>query len=300
MYTAIKSIGKVVIKKIANLSPVFVTKLLFHHYMGERLDLNNPITLNEKMQWLKLFYYNNNPLVTKCVDKYLVREYVKECGCEELLVNLIGVWNTPEEIDFDTLPNQFVLKCNHGSGSVIICRDKNKLDRTDVKEKLNKWLKEDFGKERAELSYQDVKRCIVCEELIKTDNNKAPNDYKFFCSYGKPKFLFCATERNGEHAYFDFYDLNWNHYDVTNSHPNSSVPVDIPPHFREMMDAASKLSKDFPLVRVDLYDENGKVMFGELTFLHFGGLHPFNPREFDKIFGDMFDISDLVNNMKHK
>ena len=287
----IKKIAKKIMMIIVDVSPILATKILFRYYMGKKIDLNNPKTFNEKMQWLKLNSYNNNPLITKCVDKYLVREYVKKCGCENILVKLLGVWDAPEQIDFSLLPDKFVLKCNHGSGSIIICRDKNKLDIEDTINKLRGWMREDFGLQRAELSYKNVRKKIICEELIDTDNDKAPNDYKFFCSYGEPKFLFCATNRKSpDDVCFDFFSMDWEHYPVINGHPNSPIPVECPPHFDEMVDAAKRLSKDFPLVRVDLYDESCGVRFGELTFLHFGGLHPFVPEKYDYFFGDMIEI----------
>ena len=183
-----------------------------------------------------------------------------------------------------------MLKCNHGSGSVIVCRDKAALDIQKTEDDLRRWLKEDFGSHRAELSYKGVERKIICEELIQTKDDKAPWDYKFFCSYGEPKFLFVASDRRGEEAYFDFYDLNWEHYPVTNDHPNSPVALEKPENFEEMLKAARDLAGDFPIVRVDLYNENGKIYFGELTFLHFGGLHPFKPAEYDRLFGDMMPL----------
>lgn len=272
------------------ISPTLATKILFKKYMGYPLDMKNPKTLTEKMQWLKLKVYKNDPLVRQCVDKYAVREYIAKCGREDLLVKLIGVWNNADQIDWDSLPRQFVLKCNHGSGSVIICRDKTVLDIDKTKQDLNKWLKEDFGAHRAELSYKGVERKIICEEIIQTEDGKAPKDYKFFCSYGEPKFLFVASDRQGDDAYFDFFDLEWNHYPVENGHPNTPIELQKPENFETMIKAAKDLAGDFPIVRVDLYNENGKIYFGELTFLHFGGLHPFEPREFDRVFGDMMPL----------
>lgn len=286
----LKEVCKYLMKNIQKISPDLATQLLFKKYMGVWIDMKNPKTLNEKMQWLKLKKYKDDNLVKQCVDKYSVRKYVENKGRGDLLVELLGVWDSPEQIDFDNLPDKFVLKCNHGSGSVIICRDKKNFDFEKSKSLLKHWLNEDFGEQRAELSYKGVKKKIICEKLIETEDNLAPKDYKFFCNYGEPKFLFVASGRNGDEAYFDFYDLNWNHYDVENDHPNSPIGNDKPECFNEMIRAAKDLSKDFPIVRVDLYFEQGKIYFGELTFLHFGGLHPFTPSKFDKFFGDMMDI----------
>jgi len=286
----VKRIAKKVMIGVQAISPALATKILFKKYMGYPLDMKNPKTLTEKMQWLKLKVYRNDPLVRQCVDKYAVRDYVKSCGREDLLVNLLGTWDDVAQIDWDSLPQQFVLKCNHGSGSVIICRDKSTFDVGKAKIDLSKWLKEDFGAHRAELSYKGVQRKIICEEIIQTEDGKAPKDYKFFCSYGEPKFLFVASNRQGEEAYFDFFDLEWSHYPVENGHPNTPIELKKPENFEAMVKAARDLAGVFPIVRVDLYNENGKIYFGELTFLHFGGLHPFKPSEFDRVFGDMMPL----------
>ncbi|MBQ8719519.1 MAG: glycosyl transferase [Clostridia bacterium] len=291
----IKEILKKVMIVIQKISPKTATKILFKKYMGYPLNLNSPQTLTEKMQWLKLNTYKDNPLITRCVDKYEVRDYVAEKGCEDNLVKLLGVWDRPQDIRWDALPDKFVLKCNHGSGSVIICNDKKTFDKNDAISRLSTWQKEDFGLHRAELSYKGVPKKIICEQLIETEDGRAPKDYKFFCSYGQPKFLFVASGRNGDEAFFDFYDLDWNHLDVRNGHPNAHESIHRPEHFEKMLSVASALSEDFPIVRVDLYEEMGRVLFGELTFLHFGGLHPFEPSEYDTYFGRMFDIQELIN-----
>lgn len=294
----VKNAAKKMMVYLQAVAPSFATKLLFKKYLRYPLDLRDPKTLNEKMQWLKLHTYRSNPLITRCVDKYAVRSYVAEKGCPETLVGLLGVWDSPAEIEWEKLPDQFVLKCNHGSGSVIICKDKATLDKEDAVKRLSAWLKEDFGLHRAELAYKDVKKKVICEQLIETEDGLAPKDYKFFCAYGEPKFLFVASERNGDEAAFDYFDLDWNHYPVKNDHPNAADAIQRPDNLDEMLAVARKLSEDFPLVRVDLYSEKGKTIFGELTFLHFGGLHPFDPREYDTIFGEMFDISQLVKQAK--
>lgn len=293
--SVVKKILKKTMVLIQKISPKAATKILFKKYMGYPLNLKQPKTLTEKMQWLKLNTYNNNPLITRCVDKYEVRKYVAEKGCEENLVKLLGVWDSPQDIKWEDLPDKFVLKCNHGSGSIIVCNDKKEFDKELAIRKLSAWQREDFGLHRAELSYKGVPKKIICEQLIETADGCAPKDYKFFCSYGQPKFLFVASERNGDEAFFDFYDLEWNHLDVKNGHPNAPRPIDRPEHFEQMLSVASALSADFPLVRVDLYEEMGRVLFGELTFLHFGGLHPFEPTEYDTYFGEMFDIKELTN-----
>ncbi len=286
----IKSIAKKVIILIQAISPTAATKILYRHYFHRRLDLNDPDTLNAKMQYLKLNHYRNNKTVKMCADKYLVRQYVKDKGCEDILIPLISVYNNVSEIDWNRLPRQFVLKCNHGSGSIIICKDKANLDIRDAKCKLKEWMAADFGAQRAELSYKGVPKKIICEELLATEDGLPPKDYKIFCNYGKPLFLFVASERQGEHAYFDYFDLEWNHLPVKNGHPNAPYRISKPEKFDEMLEIAKRLSKEFPLVRVDLYYENHKIYFGELTFLHFGGLHSFVPDVYDYKFGEMVHL----------
>ena len=264
------------------------SRVRYEMLMHRKLNLDNPTTLNEKLQWLKLNLYRDNDLVTQCCDKYRVREYVEKHSGGNYLIDLYGVWKDADDIDFEELPDSFVLKCNHGSGSIICCENKKMLNISDTRYRLNKWLKEDYAKTHAELSYKGIKPLIICERYIKTEDGLPPKDYKIFCSYGIPKFLYIASERINGHANFDFYDLNWNWIDVRNGHPNYSEEFPKPRNFDEMLELASNLSKPFPLVRVDLYNEFGNIIFGELTFLHCSGVAAFDPDEWDERFGAMF------------
>lgn len=275
----------------ATIAPVSATKRRYKNSMGRFPDLSNPKSLNEKMQYLKLFTYRHNPVVIQCTDKYAVRQYVKDRGCEEILNDLYYVYDSVDEIDWNQLPNEFVLKCNHGSGGNIVCHDKSKLDINDAKKKLYKWMKDDFGLERVEFSYEGIDRKIICEKYIETEDGLPPNDYKFFCSYGEPKLLYVASDRYDDNTKIDYYTPDWEWIDVRNARPNAG-PKPKPELLDEMMEYAKKLSRDFPLVRVDLYCEFGKVIFGELTFLHFGGVTPFEPYEMDRVFGELFPIEN--------
>lgn len=287
MEYSIKNILKNMYGHFGSVFPVTATKILFRKYLGYKLDLKNPKTINAKMQYLKLFAYKDNPLITQCADKYKVREYVKQCGCEEILIPLLGAWNNAAEIDFDNLPNKFVLKCNHGSGTNIICKDKNLLNKEESRKLLNKWMGQDFGKQRVEMSYNHIKRKIIAEELIETENDKSPNDYKIFCSYGKPKHLLVASDRD-DRVKYDFFTPEWKWLPVRQDGPNKGEgKIPCPNNFSNMLEYASKLSKPFPLVRVDFYNENNTIYFGELTFLDSGGFAPFDPIEYDQIFGDL-------------
>ena len=286
-------------KALAIINPKLATKLRYKKCLGYYPNLSEPKTLNEKLQYLKLYVYKGNPLVKKCTDKYEVRNYVKEKGCADILNELFYVYDNVDQIEFDKLPNSFVLKCNHGSGGNIICRDKTEINFDDCKSKLKKWMKTDFGLERVEYSYEGIKRKILCEKLIDTDDGLPPKDYKFFCSYGEPKLIFVACDRYEGKTKFDYYTPEWEWINVRNGHPNAG-PIPKPHMFDKMKEYASTLSKDFPLVRVDLYCENNRIIFGELTFLHFGGVTPFEPKEFDLKFGNLFPIENILKMKKGK
>ena len=274
----------------ARIAPTAATKRRYKECMGYVPDLDNPKTLNEKMQYLKLHDYWKNPVISQCTDKYAVRDFVKEKGCPEILNELYEVYDTVEDINWENLPHEFVLKCNHGSGGNIICHNKDSLEIEDAKKKLRKWMKDDFGLERGEYSYEGIDRKIICEKFIDTEDGKPPRDYKIFCSYGEPKLLFVATDRYEGRTKFDYFTPEWKWIPVKNGHPNAGADLPKPERLDDMLDYARKLSKDFPLVRVDLYCEFNKILFGELTFLHFGGVTPFDPPEYDRKFGDLFPI----------
>lgn len=283
------------LKLLTYISPKVAIKTVYRISMGKRLDLNNPKTLNEKLMWCELNCYYENDLVKQCIDKYEVRNYIKSKGLEYILNEIYGVWDHVNEIDWNSLPDKFILKCNHASGYNIICKDKNKFDIEEAKAKLNKWMKvNDFGRNAAELIYIGIKPKIICEHLIETEDGDSPKDYKIFCSYGEPKFMFVASERQGDHAKFDFYDMNWDWIPVKNGHPNAGNIISKPKHFNEMCYVARELAYKFPIVRVDFYDEEDKLIFGEITFLHFGGRTPFDPDIYDRFFGDMMPIKKLL------
>lgn len=271
--------------------PVLASKILYKRMLHKRLNLKEPKTLNEKLMFLKLYKYSGNELVAKCADKYKVREYVAQKDCAELLNGLIGVWENPDDIDFDSLPSKFVLKCNHGSGFNIICSDKDILDTESVKKQLKKWLKTDYGYDTAEMGiYKLIPRNVICEEYIETSDGLPPADYKIFCSNGVPKLIFVATDRINDNTRFDYYTTDWKWIPVANGHPNNGDIREKPPCLDEMLGYAAKLSEGFPLVRVDFYEEKGKIIFGELTFTHFGCIQPFIPDKYDYEFGTLFPI----------
>ena len=259
--------------------------LLYRTKFGKRLDWQKPKTFNEKLNWLKI--YDRRPQYTNYVDKFKVREYVEKTIGEKYLIPLFGVWDNPDEIDFNKLPNQFVLKCNHDSGGLCICKDKTNFDIESAKAKLKRSLKKDYFIEGREWPYKNVPRKIIAEKYMIDSIVNEIRDYKFFCFNGIPKAIFIATDRQNEkeETKFDFFDMEFNHLDFTHGHPNAKKIPRKPKNFELMKKLAAKLSTGIPQIRIDLYEINGKVYFGEMTLFHHSGLVPFNPRKWDYIFG---------------
>lgn len=250
-------------------------KLVFKSTFGYELDLNNPTTFSEKIQWLKL--YNRRPEYTMMVDKYRVREYIREKIGDEYLIPLLNVWDSVEEIDFDALPNQFVLKCNHDQGSVVICKDKAHFDIDTAKQKLARKLKRNHYWSIREWPYKNVKPCIICEQYMQDDDGKEElSDYKVLCFNGEPKLIEVHKGRFGREHTQDFYDMNWNKTVFNQPDvPMSDEVMDKPMFADEMLGLSRKLSVGMPHVRVDWYYTNEHLYFSELTFYDASGFDPF-------------------------
>jgi hypothetical protein len=275
-------------KKQKKYDDVTFFKKRYKEYTNKELDLDNPKTLNEKMLWLQI--YDHNPIYTLLTDKYLVKEWVSNKIGKEHVVPLIGVWDNPDDIPFDELPEEYVLKCNHDCGSVFIKRKGQKIHKKKLIKTFTKALKQNYYDVGRVWGYKNIVPKVFCEEYIKSIDSDLPKDYKFFCSYGKPIFLFVASDR-GKNTKFDFYDMKWERIPVKQHYPNSSSDIPKPKEFEQMVNIASILSEDLPLVRVDLYiDKNGLVLFGEMTFCHFSGKEPFDPENYDLIFGELFNF----------
>lgn len=274
-------------KPLTWLSDELYLKIAFKARLNKSLNINEPHSFNEKLQWLKL--YDRNPLYTNLVDKYEVRKYISQTIGKEYLIPIIGVWDKFEDIDFSKLPDKFVLKCTHDSGGLVICKDKYKLDTEMARKKINKCLKRNFYYSGREWPYKNVKPRIVCEKYMVDESGTELKDYKFFCFNGEPKALFVATDRDID-TRFDFYDMNFNHLPVMQHYKNGVKKVFKPKGFDEMIKLAAQLSKDIPHVRVDFYDINGKVYFGELTFYHFSGFQKFEPEKYDALFGSWIQL----------
>lgn len=269
----------------------FYIKLQFKNFVGKELDLNNPSSFNEKMQWLKL--YDRNPLYTNLVDKYEVRKYISEKIGEEHLIPLLGVYDSFEEIDFDQLPNQFVLKPTHTSGDIFICKDKSKINYGHLRKKVNKWLKRKYYYEHREWPYKNIKPRIICEKFMVDESGSELKDYKIFCFNGEPKCLFVALERHSESGMkMDFYDMDWNLLPFEREYPRSGKKIPKPKSFDQMVEFAKLLSKDLPFVRVDFYDVNGHLYFGELTFYPGSGLEKFSPEKYDYLLGSWLTLPE--------
>ena len=253
--------------------------------MNSKLDLDNPQTFNEKLQWLKL--YDRDPKYTQMVDKYEVRKYIKEKIGEEYLIPLLGVYDKFEDIDFDKLPKQFVIKCNHDSGGLVICKDKSMLNIEEARKKINKSLKKNYFYSGREWPYKNVKPRIIIEKYMEDKETKELIDYKFMCFNGEPKCVFTCTERYNDGLKVTFFDMEWKKMPFIRHYPASSKKINKPVNYDKMLKFSKMLSKNIPFVRVDWYEINGKLYFGELTFYPGSGFEEFKPEEWDKRIGDM-------------
>lgn len=268
-------------------------KLLFQLKLGHKLDLRHPIAFSEKLQWLKIF--NRKPEYTQMVDKFSVKEYVDKTIGEEYVIPTLGVWNKPEDIAWNNLPNQFVLKTTHGGGStgVVICKDKNTFDKQTAIKKLNASLKMDIYRLFKEWPYKNVQRRIIAEQYIMpTDGLKDLSDYKWYCFNGEPKFCQVIQDRTSKET-IDFFDTAWRHQEFVGLNPNVNqalVPPAHPMHLDVQLQIASRLSQNIPFSRIDLYEAGNHVYFGEITFFPMSGLGSFRPNQYNEILGQMISL----------
>lgn len=274
-------------------------KMKYKKHLGYDLNLKNPVTFTEKIQWLKL--YDRKPLYTILVDKYEVKKYVSNIIGDSFVIPTYGVWNRVEDIDIDKLPEKFVLKCTHDSGGLIICRDKSKFDIEKSKEFLKKSLQRNYFLCGREWPYKNVKHRIIAEKYLEEEssdniNVKDLTDYKFYCFDGIPIFCQIIRDRSTMET-IDFYDMEWNHMPFVGLNPvgmnpikNGKYPVEKPKSLQIMKDICKKLSENIPFLRVDLYEVNGLVYFGELTFYPASGMGSFTPNEWNKILGDLIKL----------
>ena len=278
-------------KKISRILPDKIHILLLYRLsMGKSLNLFEPRSFNEKLQWLKL--YNHNPNYINLVDKYEVRNFIKNNIGEEYLVPLIGVFDRVEDIDYSVFPNEFVLKPTHTSGDVIICRNKSELNIKETNKILKRWLKRNYYWYQREWPYKNIKPRIICEELLSDGHSEDLIDYKILCFNEKPRCLFLCHDRKSEEGLkVDFYDMDWNSLPFERHYPKSAKKISKPICFNEMIELARTLSKGIPFVRVDFYVINNKPLFGELTFYPGSGIEEFTPESFDYVLGSWIDLS---------
>ena len=268
--------------------------MLYKLKMGKKIDFKNPKTFNEKQQWMKAHYYN--PLYTQLADKYAVREYIKEKIGEEYLIPLLGVYDKFDDIDFDKLPNQFVIKCNHDSGGLVICKDKAKLDKDKAKIRIESCLKRSYYLNSREWVYRDIKPKIIIEQYMENENKNGLIDYKFFCFDGKPEMLY-VSEGLEDHstAKISFLTLDFQlaEFKRKDYRPFSDISQIIKPeHYDEMLKLAGQLAQGFPFIRVDLYEINDKIYFSEFTFFPCSGMMPFDPEKWDETFGSWYNLPE--------
>lgn len=288
-------------KTLTRISPALNTKTYYRRKFGKKLELKDPKTFNEKILKLKLEDYNSNPVVKQCADKYLVRDYIEKLGCRELLVPLIAAYDSPDKIDWESLPDRFAMKWNFGCGFNIICNDKSKLHKETVIEQMKKWGgQSDYYLSHSEMQYKDVEKKIIVEEFLDAGKDKLPEDYKFYCMNGKCKtILVCKDRVIGKKAKYFFMSPEWTMFPYSREaieNPNEEIPK--PNSIKEAIDYAEKLSAAFPFVRVDLYIIGEKIYFGELTFTPAAGMDtdlkifpPDSSENVDVIFGGWLDIS---------
>ncbi len=287
------------------ISDKWFLKLRYRRYYDKKLDLKNPQTFSQKLQWLKL--YDRDPLYTKLVDKYEAKLYVASLIGERYIIPTLGIWDNFDDIDFSKLPDKFVLKCTHDSGGLIICKDKSKLDLGYARKKISTCLKRNYYWDGREWPYKDLKPRILCEEYManfdreKQDREDLPSateqqeelsDYKFFCFDGEVKLLLIVTGRFSDNKCFDFFDKDFNRLDIQNQRPNNPKVFEKPSNYKEMVEIAEKLSVGFKHIRIDLYNSNGKIYFGEYTFYHDAGFTRFTPEKWSYTLGSWIRLNN--------
>lgn len=276
-------------RNILTLSDEKYLSLKYYIMIHKKINLEKPETFNEKLQWLKL--YDRNPEYTKMVDKYEIKKYVASVIGEEYIIPTLGIYDSFDDIDFDKLPNKFVMKCTHDSGSTIICNDKNNFEIKRERKKVIKNLKRNFYLAGREWPYKNIKPRIIIEKYMQNKDEDELKDYKLMCFNGKVRCSFVCSDRyNNKGLKVDFFDINWNKMPFERKYPNSTQKIQKPQNYELMIELAESLAKNIPFVRVDFYEVNKKVYFGEMTFFPGSGFEEFTPEKYDKILGDMLEL----------
>lgn len=289
MHIFAKAIINLSNKNIINISDKQYLVLMGKVRMNKKMNIENPKTFNEKLQWLKL--YDRNPEYTKMVDKYEAKKYVSEIIGDEYIIPTLGIYNNFDEIDFEKLPNQFVMKCTHNSGGNIICKDKGQFDYKFARKWMGNCLKRNYYNYNKEWVYKNIKPRIIVEKYMQDRGEDELKDYKLMCFNGKVKCSFVCSDRyNNKGLKVDFFDINWNKMPFERKYPNSTQKIQKPINYELMIEFAEKLSRNIPFLRVDFYEINGKIYFGELTFFPGSGFEEFRPEKYDRILGDMLEL----------
>ena len=271
-------------------------KIKYYIVTKRKLNLDNPKSFNEKLQWLKL--YDRKPEYTDMVDKYKVKEYISKKIGKEYVIPTLGVYEKFDDIDFDKLPNKFVIKCNHDSGGLVICKDKKTFDIKTARKKINTHLKRNYYYVHREWPYKNVSPLIIIEKFMETEYDDLI-DYKFMCFNGKPEIIFTCTERfSGNGLKVTFFDPKWHQLPFERYYPKSKEKINKPKNLKKMLELAKILSKDIPFVRVDFYEINNKIYFSELTFYPGSGYETFTPEDWDYKLGDMLELPKERNNIE--
>jgi len=268
------------------------TRKKFREEIGREIDLENPRSYNDKLQWLKFNWKDD--LATICSDKVLARDYVRKKGFGDILNEVYGVYDDVNEIDIDEFPDKFVLKANHGSGWNSICTDKEGYDWKREKHRMGTWMKLNFYWKNMEWAYKNIKPKILCEKFLEEDGVSLPTDYKIFCFNGDPKFTYACMDRDTD-LRFDYYDIDWVKQPIAKGCKNSDKELPRPVNYQYMLEISRSLSKPFPHARIDLYEIEGKVVFGEITMYPSDGLDKFDPEEQDYIIGEMLELPQTKN-----
>lgn len=285
-------LGKRFMEFLTKINPKFSCSILYIMRTHEIPHYKNPRNFNDKTSILKLYDYPNNKLVIKCTDKYEVRKYIEELGYSRILNELYGVYKTPDEIDFTKLPEKFALKCTHGCAYNIICKDKNKLNIIETKNKLDKFMHEKYGYATTELHYLKIEPKIICEKYLCDEDDKMPIDYKIYCINGVAKCILVCTERDTG-LKLNMFDMKWNQLPYIKEKYMSNKDIEKPKKLQDMIKIAEDLSKPFPFVRVDLYNDKGKIIFGELTFTPACCCNPCYSKEGNKELGKMINYEEV-------
>lgn len=285
-------------KRIITLRDENYLKYRYKIQMGKDLDLNNPKTFNEKIQWLKL--NDRNPIYTQMVDKYEVKDYIEKIIGKEYIIPTIGIYDCFDDIDFDSLPNQFVMKCTHDSGSVCICKDKSLINIDEFRKKINKSLNVNYYYSGREWPYKNVRPRIIVEKYLDDLSDNQINDYKFMCFNGKVECCFVCTDRDNkvDGLAVTFFDKSWNKLPFKRHYRNSEEVINKPSNYDKMIELAEILSKNIPFIRVDFYEVDNKIYFGELTLYPGSGFEEFSPEEWDYKLGSLIDLNLVYDNEK--